>query len=89
MNQRLKIMRQNIDNIDKKILDLLEDRMNIVEEVGDLKQELDISVEDLNRENEIIERLTQHSSGKLSTKQLIRIFASVFKSAKQIQRGGK
>ena len=89
MDQRLKILRQNIDNIDEKILDLLEDRINIVQEVGDLKQELDISVEDLNRENEIIERLTQHSSGKLSTKQLIRIFTSVFKSSKQLQRSGK
>ena len=89
MDQRLKILRQNIDNIDEKILDLLEDRMNIVKEVRDLKQELDISVEDLNRENEIIERLTQHSSGKLSTKQLIRIFKSVFKFSKQIQRSGK
>ena len=63
--------------------------MNIVQEVGDLKQELDISVEDLNRENEIFERLIQHSSGKLSTKQLIRIFTSVLKSSKQIQRSGK
>ena len=89
MDQRLKILRQNIDNIDEKILDLLEDRMKIVQEVGELKQELDISVEDINREGKIIERLTQHSSGKLSEKQLIRIFTSVFKSSKQIQQSGK
>ena len=89
MDQRLKILRKNIDNIDEKILDLLEDRMKIVQGVGELKQELDISVEDLNREGEIIERLNQHSSGKLSEKQLIRIFTSVFKSSKQVQQSGK
>ena len=64
----------------------LEKRMKIVYEVGELKQELEISVEDLNRENEIIQRLTSHSSGELTEKQLIRIFSSVFKSSKQIQR---
>ena len=89
MDQRLKILRKNIDNIDEKILDLLEDRMKIVQGVGELKQELDISVEDINREEKIIERLTQYSSGKLSEKQLIRIFTSVFKSSKQVQQSGK
>ncbi len=89
MDKRLKNLRQNIDDIDEKILNLLENRMRIVREVGDLKQELDISVEDLNRENEIIQRLTQHSSGKLSENQLIRIFTTVFKSSKQIQRNDK
>ena len=63
--------------------------MKIVYEVGELKHELEISVEDLNRENEIIQRLTSHSSGELTEKQLIRIFSSVFKSSKQIQRGNK
>ena len=85
MDKRLKKLRQEIDNIDKKILALLEERMKIVHEVGDLKQELEISVEDLNRENDIIKRLTAQSSGELSAKQLIRIFTAVFKSSKQIQ----
>jgi len=89
MNNRLKRLRKEIDNIDEKILDLLEKRMKIVYEVGELKQELEISVEDLNRENEIIQRLTSHSSGELTEKQLIRIFSSVFKSSKQIQRDTK
>lgn len=86
MNDRLKRLRKEIDNIDEKILELLEKRMKIVYEVGELKHELEISVEDLNRENEIIQRLTSHSSGELTEKQLIRIFSSVFKSSKQIQR---
>jgi len=89
MDKRLKNLRQNIDDIDEKILNLLENRMRIVREVGELKQELDISVEDLNRETEIIQRLTQYSSGKLSENQLIRIFTAVFKSSKQIQRNDK
>ena len=89
MDERLKKLRLEIDNIDEEILELLEKRMKIVNEVGDLKKDLDISVEDLNRENEIIDRLTSHSSGELTEKQLIRIFSAVFKSSKQIQRDNK
>ena len=89
MDERLKKLRLEIDNIDEEILELLEKRMKIVHEVGDLKKDLDISVEDLNRENEIIDRLTSHSSGELTEKQLIRIFSAVFKSSKQIQRDDK
>ena len=89
MDERLKKLRLEIDNIDEEILELLEKRMKIVHEVGDLKKDLEISVEDLNRENEIIDRLTSHSSGELTEKQLIRIFSAVFKSSKQIQRDNK
>ena len=51
-----------------------------------IKEELDIPVEDKNRENEIIDRLTQLAGRNLSEEQLIRIFTAVFKSSKQVQK---
>ena len=89
MDIRLKKLRKEIDDIDSKILQLIEKRMKVVCEVGDLKKDLEISVEDLNREKEIIQRLTSNSSKNLTEKQLIRIFSAVFKSSKQIQRDNK
>ena len=89
MDVRLKKLRKEIDDIDSKIVELIEQRMKIVCEVGDLKKDLEISVEDLNREKEIIQRLTSNSSKNLTEKQLIRIFSAVFKSSKQIQRDNK
>ena len=89
MDVRLKKLRKEIDDIDSKILSLIEQRMKVVCEVGDLKKDLEISVEDLNREKEIIQRLTSNSSKNLTEKQLIRIFSAVFKSSKQIQRDNK
>jgi chorismate mutase len=89
MDVRLKKLRKEIDDIDSKILQLIEQRMKVVCEVGDLKKDLEISVEDLNREKEIIQRLTSNSSKNLTEKQLIRIFSAVFKSSKQIQRDNK
>ena len=89
MDARLKKLRKEIDDIDSKILSLIEQRMKVVCEVGDLKKDLEISVEDLTREKEIIQRLTSNSSKNLTEKQLIRIFSAVFKSSKQIQRDNK
>ena len=86
MDKRILELRQEIDKLDEEIIQLLRKRMGISKEVGKLKEQLDIPVEDKAREQEIIERLTQQAGKNLSEEQLIRIFTSVFKSSKQIQR---
>lgn len=86
MGEDLQSFREQIDSIDEQILELLEKRMDLVKDVGKLKAKLDLAVEDLSREQEIIERLTKHAHGHLSEGQLIRIFTAVFKSSKQLQR---
>ena len=85
MDKRILALRQQIDKLDEEIIQLLKNRMGISKEVGKLKEELDIPVEDKNRENEIIDRLTQQVGQNLSEGELIRIFTAVFKSSKQVQ----
>ena len=86
MDKRILELRQQIDDLDEVIIQLLKKRMGISKEVGDLKEKLDIPVEDKNRENEIIDRLTKQAGINLSEEQLIRIFTAVFKSSKQVQK---
>ena len=86
MDKRILGLRQRIDELDEEIIQLLKERMGISKEVGKLKEQLDIPVEDKNRENDIIVRLTQQAGRNLSEQQLIRIFTAVFKSSKQIQK---
>ena len=86
MDKRILELRQLIDKLDEEIIQLLKKRMNVSKEVGRLKEELHIPVEDKIREKEIIERLTQQAGQNLSEEQLIRIFTAVFKSSKQLQR---
>ena len=86
MDKRILRLRQKIDNLDEDIIQLLKKRMRISKEVGKLKEELDIPVEDKSRENEIIDRLTTKAGKNLSEEQLIRIFTVVFKSSKQVQK---
>ena len=86
MDKRILELRQLIDKLDEEIIQLLKKRMNVSKEVGRLKEELHIPVEDKIREKEIIERLTEQAGQNLSEEQLIRIFTAVFKSSKQLQR---
>ena len=85
MDRRILELREQIDTLDEEIIQLLMKRMDFSKKVGKLKEKLDIPVEDKNRENEIIDRLTQQAGQNLSEEQLIRIFTAVFKSSKQIQ----
>jgi len=86
MDKRILELRRQIDDLDEEIIRLLKKRMGISREVGQLKEKLDIPVEDKNRENKIIDRLTQKAGRNLSEEQLIRIFTAVFKSSKQVQK---
>ena len=86
MDKRILELRQQIDSLDEEIIRLLKKRMGISKEVGELKEELQIPVEDKGREQEIIDRLTQQAGQNLSEEQLIRIFTAVFKSSKQVQK---
>ena len=86
MDKRILELREQIDELDEKIIHLLKKRMSISKEVGDIKEKLDIPIEDKSRELEIIDRLSQYAGKNLSEKQLIRIFTAVFSSSKQIQK---
>ena len=61
MDKRIIKLRQQIDTLDEEIIQLLKKRMDFSKKVGKLKEKLDIPVEDKNRENEIIDRLTQQA----------------------------
>lgn len=53
-----KTLREQIDSIDNKLLDLYIDRMNLTDQVGKKKVRLNLGVNDSKREREIIDRLS-------------------------------
>ena len=52
MDKRILNLREEIDEIDEKIITLLKSRMDVSKKVGKLKVTLDIPVEDKGREEE-------------------------------------
>jgi len=53
--------REKINNIDKELVSLLYDRIELCKEIGILKKKNNINVLDKNRENEIIKNLANNS----------------------------
>ena len=77
-----------IDSIDDKILDLLNQRMEVVERVGEIKNEVGGAIYRPEREKAIIERLTaisKKSKGLLNQSAIEAIFLEVFAVARNLE----
>jgi chorismate mutase / prephenate dehydratase len=55
---KLEDLRQHIDNLDNQILTLLNQRMQVVKQVGDLKKQTNALIYRPEREKQILDRLT-------------------------------
>lgn len=80
---RLIELRKQIDNIDSKIIKLIEKRFEISREIGKLKRENGFEIEDKKREKEIIEN--RISNSKLSKEFTMNLFNLIFKESKIMQ----
>jgi len=80
--------RAAIDNIDNELLKLLNQRMNVVKRVGEIKHDNGTAVYRPEREKAIIERLTEQSQqmgGALNRGAIESIFLEVFAVARNIE----
>ena len=79
-------LRLEIDWIDDKIGELLDRRAGIVKDIGMVKNNLHIPVEQTGRENAIIERITHQNYTNIPAQSLVTIFHTIFKEMKTIQQ---
>ncbi len=54
--ERLYELRGRIDEIDKQIIELLEERIRVAKEIGKIKKELNLPIKDEEREREVLKR---------------------------------
>jgi chorismate mutase len=90
--QRNKIdqIRERIDQLDAKIIELLKQRLTAVEKIGALKREQNIEIEDNQRElflQEQLESLARQNN--LSLTFLKRIWDEILLESYRIQRGNE
>ncbi len=78
-------LRKKIDEIDRKILDLLSERGNIALDIGRTKRNSNLSIHHPDRENQILERLETANNGPLSREQIRNIFTQIIIACKKIQ----
>lgn len=90
MNKKvIKELRNSIDKVDDQIFDLILKRFDYVEKIGNIKNEMNMPVDDKAREEIIIERLSEKLSTKINYKEIKKIIGPIISISKDIQRRKK
>jgi chorismate mutase / prephenate dehydratase len=76
---KLERKRKEIDQIDQRLLNLLNERIRLVSEAIAIKKETGEKLRDLKREWEIIERLKSRNKGPLREAALREVFRMILK----------
>ncbi|WP_187647207.1 prephenate dehydratase [Nitrosophilus labii] len=83
---KLEELRKRIDEIDDKLLELLNERMKIVKEVGELKNKTRAPIYRPEREQEILNRLKSKNIGHLNEAAIEAIFLEIFAVSRNLER---
>lgn len=78
--------RDKIDELDRRLVALLNERTSIVEEIGRLKKEADLAIYEPKREVQVFENITSHNDGPLSADGLKRIFERIIDEMRRVQK---
>ena len=90
MNQRspqdLIRYREAIDEIDIQLLQLLNQRTSVVEEIGRIKQALRLAVYEPKREEQVFANVLGHNAGPLPPDAVKRIFERIIDEMRTVQK---
>jgi len=78
--------RDRIDDLDRRILELLSERTRIVEEIGRVKRHLSLPIYEPRREDAVFENVTSHNQGPLSSEGVKRVFERIIDEMRNVQR---
>jgi chorismate mutase len=82
---QIEINRNEIDRIDSQILELLNQRADIVRKIGETKIRAGMPIVDWRREAEILGRMSRQTKGPLEAESLARIYMAILRESRQIQ----
>ena len=78
--------RRKIDEIDRQLVQLLNERSKCAIEIGKIKHDLHMRVYDPEREREILRRIKETNDGPLDDESLQRLFERVIDECRRIER---
>ncbi len=84
--QALAECRRRIDALDARLLELLNERTAVVEEIGRVKQSLDLPIYEPRREDQVFANVLAHNHGPLPGDAAKRIFERIIDEMRQVQR---
>ena len=84
----LEEQRQKIDQIDRQIVALFEERTNVVEEVAKIKLENDIPILDSGREEQVILKVQSYLKDKSLKDELAELYTELMRISRNHQKNG-
>jgi len=78
--------RRKIDALDMRLLELLNERTRIVEQIGRIKQHLSLPIYEPRREEDVFRNVTANNSGPLSSEAVKRVFERIIDEMRNIQK---
>lgn len=78
--------RQRIDALDRRLVELLNERTSIVEEIGRVKKQANFAIYEPKRETQVFDNITSHNLGPLSADGVKRIFERIIDEMRRVQK---
>jgi chorismate mutase len=75
-----------IDDVDRRIVALLNERIEVVESIGRIKREVQLPVYEPKREDQVFANITSANHGPLTTQAVRGIFERIIDASRSIQR---
>jgi chorismate mutase-like protein len=83
---RLDEFRVSIDDIDRRIVELINERTRVVEEIGRVKREAQLPVYEPKREEQVFANITSANQGPIPSDSVRRIFERIIDEMRTLQR---
>jgi chorismate mutase len=83
---RLEDLRILIDDVDRRVVELLNDRTRVVEEIGRVKRQAALPIYEPKREDQVFANVAQSNQGPMTHEALRGIFERIIDEMRKIQR---
>jgi chorismate mutase len=84
--KKLKKYREDIDKIDRGLVELLNKRAEIVSNIKKLKSIQDMPLYDAKREEDLINNIVKYNKGPLYNDNIIQIFESILRNVQILEK---
>jgi chorismate mutase len=85
-DQRILNLRNAIDTVDSRIIELLQERSSLAREIGNVKKEIGMEILDPSREGKIRKKLASGTQGPMDTGALVRIYEVIMAESRRLQK---
>jgi chorismate mutase len=84
--EKIEHWRNKIDEIDKRLVELLNERAAYADEIGKIKEQLGMEAYSPKREKEVLENILRHNKGPLNDLALRRLFERIIDESRKLER---